>query len=153
MFNLVFVCIPVTALTATIQPFDRIIAILDINCKPVRACALLDTQCQTGNWISARLVEQLGRQDEISHDYEPPYLTDAGDHEVVDCGIISLQWKWSPRGTRMHECEFFVLQSPGVDVIIGEDYIVSEGLLTINERKMLVMLRHNKAPTSGTPTQ
>ena len=98
-------------------------------------------------------MERLGRQDEISHNYKSPNLTDAGDHEVVDCGIISLQWKWSPRGTRMHECKFFVFQSPDTDVIIGEDYIRSKKLLTINERKMLVMLAHNKAPTSGTPNQ
>ncbi|CAL8579243.1 hypothetical protein XPA_004993 [Xanthoria parietina] len=48
----------------------------------------------------------------------------------------------------MHECKFFVWQSPSVDVIFGVDYIVSEGLITINERNMLVMLAHNKAPTS-----
>lgn len=140
-------------MTATIQPFNRDIAIADVNCVPILACALLDTQCQKGNWISARLVERLGRQDEISHDYKSPNLTDAGGHKVVDCGIISLQWKWSPRGHRMHEDKFFVMQSPGVDVLFGEEYIVSEGLLIINEQKMLPMISHNKATTSGTPYQ
>lgn len=140
-------------MTATIQAFDRHIKIADVNCNYILACALLDTQCHTGNWISTHTVERSGRQHEISHDYEPPNLIDAGGHEVVACGIISLQWKWSPRGTRIHECKFFVWQSPSVDVIFGVDYIVSEGLITINERNMLVMLAHNKAPTSGTPTQ
>ena len=96
-------------------------------------------------------MERLGRQDEISHDCEPPYLKDAGGHEVVASGIISLEWKWALRGTRFHEDKFFVFEIENLDVLFGAEFILSRDLLTVNERNMLVMIAHNKAPTSGTP--
>lgn len=134
-------------------PFTRDIQIVGADREYIFALALLDTGCQTGNWISRRLVERLRWQRKISQDYAPPNLTDAGGHPVVACGIISLQWKWSPQGTRVHDCKFFIFrESPYLDVVFGVDYIVSEGLLTINEKAMLTMTAHNKA-TSGTPYQ
>lgn len=141
-----------TPLTAATQ-FVRNIQIANADREYILALALLDTGCQTGNWISRRLVEQLRWQHKISQDYEPPNLTDASGHAVVACGIISLQWKWSPQGTRVHNCEFFIFrESPHLDVVFGGDYIVSEELLTINEKAMITMTAHNKA-TSGTPYQ
>lgn len=105
-------------------------------------------------------MERLGRLHEISHDYEPPNLTDAGGHEVVAYGIILLQWKWIPHGTQIHECKFFVLGSPNVDVVFGVDYIMSEGLFSINEWAMQVIgspkiferhaVRRNRLPESDT---
>lgn len=98
-------------------------------------------------------MERLGRQDEISHDYERPDLKDAGGHAVVAHGIISLEWKWLLHGIRWHECKFFVMEPEYLDVLFGAEYIVSEGLVTVNECAMTPMIAHNKAPTSGTPTQ
>ncbi|KAI4265011.1 MAG: hypothetical protein L6R38_009711 [Xanthoria sp. 2 TBL-2021] len=129
--------------------FNRDIQIADHKCKYILASALLDTQCQRGNWISKRLVERLGRQHEISQDYNPPDVLDANGHPVVACGIISLQWKWSPRGTRVHECSFLVFpESDHLDVIFGAEYLWSRGLVSVNESAMTPMTAHNKATTA-----
>ena len=139
------------ALTATTQVFNRDIQIANHKCKYILASALLDTQCQRGNWISRRLVERLGRQHEISQDYNPPDVLDANGHPVVACGIISLQWKWSPRGTRVHECSFLVFsESDHLDVIFGAEYLESKGLVFVNESAMTPMTAHNKT-TTGKP--
>ncbi|KAL8850725.1 MAG: hypothetical protein Q9221_004373 [Calogaya cf. arnoldii] len=130
--------------------FNRDIQIADHKCKYILASALLDTQCQRGNWISKRLVERLGRQHEISQDYNPPDVLDANGHPVVACGIISLQWKWSPRGTRVHECSFLVFpESDHLDVIFGAEYLWSKGLVFVNESAMTPMTAHNKATTAS----
>ncbi|KAI4222299.1 MAG: hypothetical protein L6R36_006245 [Xanthoria steineri] len=134
--------------TSTAKKFQYDIKAIDVHDKYKFAVAILDTGCHTGNWISRRLVERLGRQDEISHDYERPDLKDAGGHAVVAHGIISLEWKWLLHGIRWHECKFFVMEPEYLDVLFGAEYIVSEGLVTVNECAMTPMIAHNKAPTS-----
>ena len=132
------------------------IKIADVHDNYKLAVATLDTGCHVGNWISRKLVKRLGWQDKnkVSQDYEPPGLTDAGGHKVVACGSITLQWKWSPQGSVVNEDDFFIFQeSPGVDVVFGAELLVSRDLVSVNERNMLVMIAHNKAPTSGTPPQ
>ncbi|KAL8852747.1 MAG: hypothetical protein Q9221_002377 [Calogaya cf. arnoldii] len=128
------------------EPFNRDIRIANVRHNYKLASALLDTQCHTGNWISSRLVKRLGREHKVSQDYEPPNLTDASGNDVVACGIIRLHWKWSPHGTRVHECDFFVFPgTPNLDVVFGVDYILSEGLVTVNEKAMYPMTAHQKA--------
>ncbi|KAL8980411.1 MAG: hypothetical protein Q9205_004497 [Flavoplaca limonia] len=134
------------SLTAISRQFNRDIQIADVDCNYILASALLDTQCQDGNWISLRLVQRLRMQDRISLEFESPALTDAGGRAIVACGIISLQWKWSPIGTRVHECQFFVFPgSRHLDVIFGVHYILAAGLITVNEGPMTPMTAHNKA--------
>ncbi|KAL8653798.1 MAG: hypothetical protein Q9226_003698 [Calogaya cf. arnoldii] len=134
------------ALPSKKEPFNRDIRIANVNYQYILASALLDTQCHIGNWISRRLVKRLGREHKVSKDYEPPNLTDAGGNDVVACGIIRLHWKWSPHGTRVHECDFLVFPgTPNLDVVFGVDYILSEGLVTVNEKAMYPMTAHQKA--------
>ncbi|KAL9032838.1 MAG: hypothetical protein Q9180_006281 [Flavoplaca navasiana] len=128
------------------QQFIRDIQIVDVDCNYVLASALLDTQCQDGNWISRRLVQRLRMEDQISQEFESPALTDAGGHPILACGIIHLQWKLRSRGIRVHECDFFVFpESRHLDVIFGVNYILDAGLITINEGAMTPMTAHHKA--------
>ena len=109
------------------------------------ATALLDTQCQIGNWISRRLVERLGMLLSISTDFEPPEVVDANGQPVGACGIISLNWKWHPRGVRNNECQFYVFSDSNyLDVLFGVDYIVSENLLLVNESAIIPLIEHKK---------
>jgi hypothetical protein len=109
------------------------------------AAALLDTQCHTGNWISRRLVERLGKLPELHQDFVPPELKDASGKYVEVSGEVTLDWKWSPKGTRVHQCKFFVFpRSEHLDVIFGVEYIVAEGLITIEEGVMVPLTAHKK---------
>ncbi|KAK3369654.1 ankyrin repeat-containing domain protein [Lasiosphaeria ovina] len=123
--------------------FNRGIKLLDENETWVHATALLDTQCQIGNWISKRLVERLGKAHLISARLDLPQA----------CGIISLAWKWhDPRGIRVHECQFYVFpESPHIDVLFGAKYIMSEDLLRVNESAILPLVEHKKKPKEFLP--
>lgn len=117
----------------------------------VSATALLDTQCQFGNWISRRLVQELGKLKDILPAYIPPAIFDANGNTVPAAGVISLTWRWQHRRvTRTSRCEFYVLaESDHIDVIFGQDYIASHNLLRINEYAFLPMVQHKKF-TKGT---
>ena len=111
------------------------------------ATALLDTQCQSGNWISRRLVEQLGKESSISPNFKGMDLRDVNGRDVVPSGVINLHWKWHPRGTRTHQCIFYVFsttESDHLDVLFGVEYIVKEGLITVNESVMAPLTQHKK---------
>jgi hypothetical protein len=87
----------------------------------------------------------LGKESTISSDFVSPELTDAGGHDVVPCGVIDLDWKWHPRGTRVHQCRFYVFStSDHLDVLFGVEYIVNEGLLIVNESAMAPLTEHKK---------
>jgi len=127
--------------------FNRGIKLLAENESWVHATALLDTQCQVGNWISNRLVERLGKTHLIS---TPPYLPqvcEASGRLIQARGIIHLTWKWhDPRGLRNHDCQFYVFpESPHLDVVFGVKYIVAEGLIRFNESAILPLVEHKPA--------
>ncbi|KAH8897370.1 hypothetical protein GQ53DRAFT_760523 [Thozetella sp. PMI_491] len=50
----------------TEQDFEQDVITTDIHGNNFRAVALLDTGCHHGNWISKRLVQDLGKLCEIS---------------------------------------------------------------------------------------
>lgn len=128
-----------------IQKFNRGIKLLDAAEEWVHVTALLDTQCQVGNWISKRLVQRLGMASLVSTSFEPPNIVDASGRPVSACGVINLNWTWYPGGTRNHECQFYVLANADhLDVIFGVEYIVSENLLQVNESAILPLLEHKK---------
>ena len=109
------------------------------------AAAALDTQCQTGNWISRRLVEELGLVSSIRHEPDPAQVITATGEEVESCGIINLNWKLAPNENRVFRGNFFVL--PGVrhlDVILGQDIINKEKILSVNPRRLLAPLTVHK---------
>ena len=116
------------------------------------AAALLDTQCQNGNWISKRLVERLGRSNEISEVKEKPHVQDASGREMVVCGTITLPWKWSNKATRWHEGHFFVMASSDhLDVLFGVEYIVSENLVSFNSSSITPLTEHKKLKPGESP--
>lgn len=71
------------------------------------------------------------------------HLRDANGNKLEVLGSISLHWKWVG-GTQAHEDTFQVLQPKVFDVIVGVQYIVSNDLLTLNEKNMMPMIAHQK---------
>ena len=129
--------------------FNRDIKIMGSDDEWVLATALLDTQCHTGNWISKRLVQRLGKLSSISFDFVPPHIVDASGRLVLACGVIDLRWRWHPHGCRFHECQFYILpDSSHLDILFGVQYIVSENLVFVNESAMVPLVQHKKAKKS-----
>lgn len=110
------------------------------------AAAALDTQCQEGNWVSKRLVEELGLLEFVRHEYEPPQVITATGEDVESCGSIDLVWKLAPNENRVYRGKFFVLSSVRhLDVILGQDTINKENILSANSRKLFATLTaHNR---------
>ncbi|KAK0715329.1 hypothetical protein B0H67DRAFT_683590 [Lasiosphaeris hirsuta] len=126
--------------------FDLSIKILNAEERWVYATALLDTQCGVGNWISRRLVHQLGKKELISTDFEQPDVFDASGNPVQACGVVVLVWKWhSPKGTRTHESPFYVFPgSEEIDVVFGQEFIVLKNLIRLNRSASMVLIRHSR---------
>ena len=134
----------------TYKDFNRDIRIVNADFEYVLAAALLDTACQSGNWISLRLVERLGKQNAILQKYEPPSVQDANGQEMPACGVVTLQWKWSNYGTRVYDGEFFVMPgSQHLDVVFGVEYIVREGLIYFNGGSIAPLTAHKKLKPGG----
>jgi len=127
--------------------FNRGIKLLAENESWVHATALLDTQCQVGNWISNRLVERLGKTHLISTPPHLPQVLDASGRLIRPRGIINLTWKWhDPRGLRNHDCQFYIFpESAHLDMVFGVEYIVAEGLVCVNESAILPLVEHKPA--------
>lgn len=99
-----------------------------------------------GNWISHRLVQHLGKLSLISTDFIPPGVVEASGRPVSACGVIDLEWKWHPKATRTHVCQFYVLpQSDYLDVVFGVEYIESERLILVNESAFVTLVEHKKS--------
>ena len=129
--------------------YTRAMRIFDINSKELKAVASLDTLCQTGIWISRRLVKRLGRLGEILPANAPPNLRDVNGCPVECCGKIRLEWVWSPNGTRVYQEDFYVFpKSSHIDVIFGIEYIVAKNLLSVNENSFAPMVIHTKESIS-----
>lgn len=91
-------------------------------------------------------MERLGKQSLIGTEFIPPEIFDASGRPVRACGVIDLEYKWHPRGTRNHVDQFYVFpQSGHLDVVFGRDYIVSERLLQVNELAFLTLVEHKKS--------
>ena len=118
--------------------------IADANANSRLARALLDTQCR-GHWISKCLVAWLGKEKKIFQDYAPPSLQDVNGHDVVSCGIIPVEWWWSPDRKWMFDCEFFVFaDSDQFDVLFGVEYFVTNGLLGIPKDVMAHLIEYTR---------
>ncbi|RYC54082.1 hypothetical protein CHU98_g12127 [Xylaria longipes] len=134
------------ASTANMMSFNRDIKILSTTNEWIPATALLDTQCQVGNWISRRLVERLGKLSSISTEFVLPEVVEASGGPVSACGVIDLEWKWHPQATRNHVCQFYVFpRSSHLDVLFGVEYIVSERLLQVNELALAPLVKQKKS--------
>lgn len=95
--------------------------------------ALLDTQCQKGNWVSLRLIERLNLADQIERDVAAPELESGTGHSVEALGAIQLSWKWHMNATRMFAGRLFVFKDGAqFDVIIGVECIVKNKLVQVN---------------------
>ncbi|KAI3320626.1 hypothetical protein HD806DRAFT_547173 [Xylariaceae sp. AK1471] len=123
------------ASAANLMSFNRDIKILSTANEWILATALLDTQCQVGNWISRRLVERLGKLSSFSTEFVPPEVVEASGGPVSACGVIDLDWKWHPQATRNHVCQFYVFPfSSHLDV-----------LFWLNELALAPLVKHKKS--------
>jgi hypothetical protein len=116
----------------------------------VIAAAALDTQCQLGNWISERLVDELGMTNIIRKDSNPAQVLTATGEGVESSGTIDLIWKLAPNEGRVFRSTFFILSgAQHLDVILGQDTISKEGFLSLNLRKLLAPFTTHKPLTKG----
>lgn len=113
--------------------------------KPMKAVALLDTQCQSGNWISLRLVERLGLTDHITKNTNIPVLRSGTGQDVESLGELEIEWRWYPNGVRMYHALFFVFKEGShLDIIIGVEFIVREDLVRANMPAFVPLVEHQK---------
>jgi hypothetical protein len=116
----------------------------------VIAAAALDTQCQLGNWISERLVEELGMTRNIRKDLYPAQVFTATGEEVESAGTIDLIWKLAFNESRVFRSKFFILGGgQHLDVILGQDTITKEGLVSLKLRRFLAPFTTHKPLTKG----
>lgn len=136
-------------LNSSAQTFKVDILIQGLR-KRLLAVANLDSSCDEGNWISHRLVCELGRRAEVSPSPTTPKLIDANGNRVGSCGSISLTWRVDHNGITWRTEDFFVLlpQGDAYDVIFGGPYLLDKRWVSINEGAMLPMIEH-KQKTSG----
>ena len=127
------------------QMFARAIKIMDAQSELIPALALLDTLCQSGDWISKRLVQRLGKQGDIKPEKVLSSIKDANGREVEACGTIKLHWKWCPRGVRIFDTTFNVFSdSRQFDVIFGVEFIFAQNIMSVNEEAMMAPLTAHK---------
>lgn len=107
------------------------------------AVAVLDTGCQSGNWISQQLVQRLGKAASVSQDFESPGVLDANERPVTAAGVIDLQWKKHPRGNRFHLCRSYVFANiQQFDILLGAEYMVKENLIQISTGAIVPLVKH-----------
>lgn len=128
-----------------VEAFSKDIRIAIAGGPYAHARALLDTQCQSGNWISRRLVERLGKTSEILGVNNPPSLKAVSGHSITPYGILSLDWRWNETGNRVHRCDFYVFpESDHLDIIFGAEYIAAEDLVTVPVCSFSPLTQHRK---------
>jgi hypothetical protein len=113
----------------------------DTNGKSIDSLALLDTQCQVGDWVSKDLVEELGKSEMISKDFASPETVGLDNQPVIAIGIISLKWRFA-EGNRYYLSSFYVTNSPYLQVIIGAESIKSLDLLQRNKGAILPLINY-----------
>ena len=88
-------------------------------------------------------MDRLGKGPWVYRLASPPSLQDASGASVNANGGISLEFK-RQHGNRIHECEFYVFppSSDHLDIVIGVQYIVKEGLLSVNQDALLPLVEH-----------
>ena len=90
-------------------------------------------------------MQRLGKVSSICTNFVAPKVVDASGKPVKACGVIKLDWKWHPKATRNHVCQFYVLpDSDHLDVLFGVDYIISEKLLQVNELALAPLVEYKK---------
>ena len=95
-------------------------------------------------------MERLGKTSQILPLVSPPTLCDASGRLVTPSGVITLDWRWSPNGTKIHQCDFFIFpEAEHLDVVFGVDFIQARKLLTPIESNFLPLVVHKKE-TAGT---
>ncbi|KAF2659985.1 hypothetical protein K491DRAFT_688839 [Lophiostoma macrostomum CBS 122681] len=121
--------------------FTPDIFIRTLNGRYIIAAAALDTQCQEGNWVSKRLIEELGLLSSVHHEHQSPQVITATGEEVESYGSIDLVWKLAPNENRVYRGKFFVLSNVRhLDVILGQDTINKEAILAPNSQKLFATL-------------
>ncbi|KAL9109280.1 MAG: hypothetical protein Q9227_006035 [Pyrenula ochraceoflavens] len=139
-----------TGALANSEDFTPDILIRTLTGVYVVAAAALDTQCQTGNWISKRLVDELRLSSRIRQEPAPERAITATGEVVESCGIIHIDWKLASSGTRVLHGDFFVQATARHwDVILGQDFINKEKLFSPQSYRLLAPLAmHQKISDS-----
>jgi hypothetical protein len=89
-------------------------------------------------------------KDQICKDSKTVRAVTVNGEEVESNGTINLVWKLAPNENRVFRSTFFIL--PGVrhlDVILGQDTLRNEGLLSINLRKLIAPFTTYKPLSKG----
>lgn len=109
-----------------IQMFDR------QNLERIKI-ALLDTgaTAKNGLYVSYSLVVELDRVHQIDRSGPQQSGAAVDGHIVMSRGTISLDWRVL-NGSRIHRHRFQVLERSTYDVILGYDFMESNGMLKID---------------------
>ena len=106
---------------------------------------LLDTQATGRNWISYRLITELGMESQVNRDSEPPNLSDFKGVQIESKGTIAFQWMLHDGVTVHSPVTFHVLDTPiKLDMIFGAPYIVENGLVYSNRKQFLPLIEYKK---------
>ena len=106
---------------------------------------LLDTQVTGRNWISYRLITELGMESQVNRDSEPPNLSDFKGVQIESKGTIAFQWMLHDGGTVHSPVTFHVFDTPTrLDMIFGAPYIVEKRLLSSNRERFFPLVEHNE---------
>jgi hypothetical protein len=106
--------------------------------------ALLDTGCLTGNWISAQLVQKLHSESLVTSNPSISMIA-ANGGQVKSQGTVNLDWRWSLKGIKVHTTTFHLFDAPHHDVILGNEFLKSENLMSWNEDSFSPLIEHNPA--------
>jgi muconolactone delta-isomerase len=104
--------------------------------------ALLDTGCLSGNWISSQLVERLQVESSVTPGAQK-MMKAANGGEVKSQGTIELDWRWSLKGVKAHTTTFHVFDAAHHDIILGNEFLKNEGLLSWNEDNFSPLTEHD----------
>lgn len=76
-------------------------------------------------------------------------ITAAGE-EMESCGVIKIHWKLARNENRVYRESFFVLPDVRhLDVIMGQDIINKEDLLSMSTHRLFAPLAHKKLSDCG----
>lgn len=106
---------------------------------------LLDTQATGRNWISYRLITNLGMESQVIRDSVSPNVSDFKGVQMESMGTIAFQWMLYDGGTVHSPVTFQVFDTPNeLDMIFGAPYLQEKGLLSSNRERFLPLVEHNE---------
>jgi len=88
--------------------------------------------------------------DRVYRDLKPAQAITVTGEEVKSRGTIDLIWKLALNEHRVFRNTFFILSgAPHLDVILGQDTVKKEGLLSLNLHKLIAPFTTHKPLSKG----